>query len=269
MSEMKKVRTKAGEICYWADRSFPGRPTVVLLHGLSSNHTTWEPMLARLKKERINSIALDQRGHGHSDMTRRSSLYRIPVFADDLERVLETEEVGQAVFVGYSYGGPVLLEYARRHPDSVLGLVLISANCVSPVRYMGLSFLAPVLYGLLQVLGYLLVWQHRSRYHYYKHGEASGYWQSTLRGLKTMPISVNLWMLSQMFVIDFRSILPAIKAPTLIIRAEHDPFFSVAEADYMVAKMPDAKVVVPKHPSHFVASQGQEEIADLVVDFAL
>lgn len=261
----KHVTTEQGDIYYFADLEFPGRPTVVLLHGLSSNHTTWNAMVERLHNEKINSIAWDQRGHGLSDKRKRRSNYRWPVFSDDLFRILEAENIAHANFVGYSYGVPILMELAKNHADMLDGLVLISGNFTSPPVYMRLGLLTPLLYGLFQLGGWLLVPQFRKKYYYYKHGEASGYWQSTIRGLSTMPLSVNAWMFSLVFHMNYRRVLPTIKAPTVIVRADHDPFFSASEAADMAKTMPNARVVSPKHPSHFVASRSQDEISDLIL----
>jgi len=237
------------------------------LHGLSSNHTTWDAMVKKLQKAEINTLIWDQRGHGNSDMTRKASLYTFPVFAEDLYQILQAESIEKASFVGYSYGGPILFELAKSHPEMVEHLVLISANCISPPYYMGVGFVTPVLYAFYTLLGWLLLWQSRKKYYYYKHGDASGYIQSTLRGYTTMPLSVNFWMLAQMFRLDYRSLLPRLTMPVLIIRAEHDPFFSATEARYMARSLPNARITSPKHPSHFVASHAQDEIADMVISF--
>ena len=261
----KHISTGQGDVYYFADLEFPGRPTVVLLHGLSSNHTTWDTIVERLHTEKINSIAWDQRGHGHSDKVKRRSNYRLPVFSDDLYRILNAENVTHANFVGYSYGVPILLELAKNHADIIDGLVLISGNFVSPNKYMRLGLLSPLLYGLFQLGGWLMFPQFRKKYYYYKHGEASGYWQSTIRGLSTMPLSINAWMFSLVFPMNYRRVLSIIKAPTVIVRADHDPFFSAAEAAEMAKTMPNAHLFSPKHPSHFVASRSQDEISDLIL----
>ena len=70
------------------------------------------------------------------------------VIIDDLLATLD----GPAVLVGYSMGGPVALEVARRHPEAVAGLVLATI-AVAPVGTVLLSAAAWTLSGA--VLGWV------------------------------------------------------------------------------------------------------------------
>jgi pimeloyl-ACP methyl ester carboxylesterase len=263
----KSIKTPAGQIYYFYDRSFPNRPTVVLLHGLSSNHTTWLATISELHEKKINSLAIELRGHGLSDKTRQRSLYRLPIFVADLRQVIQAENLHKPFLVGYSFGGPVALGYAAEHPEAVAGLVVISANYLNPLTHMHLKLLTPVLYAGVNALGYLLIWQQRRRYLYYQHAKARGYLHSTWVGLNTMPLSVNLWMLSELTRVNLSRSLHRVQAPTLIVRAAGDPFFSQAEAEDMLKLMPQAQLINSKHPNHFIASRAQQELSDVILRF--
>ena len=54
--------------------------TVMLLHGLSSNHTTWLNFMETLAARGIRSIAPDLRGHGFSDKSKHKAWYALSVF---------------------------------------------------------------------------------------------------------------------------------------------------------------------------------------------
>lgn len=265
--EERHINTKSGKISYYKDEPSPGKPFVVFLHGLSANHTTWLLVIKILHENGYNSLALDLRGHGSSDKTRKRSLYKLPVFTDDLKRIIEIERIKKFFLVGYSFGGSIAIDYAIKYPDSLLGLILISANHTNPLRYKGIEFLTPLGYGFLNLLAFLLLWQKRKKYYYYKQGESRDYWHSVWIGLNTMPLAVNFWMLAEMGRLDFKKTIANIKAPTLIIRAQNDPFLSVAEARDIIKTIPKAEIVIPKHPSHFLASRAQEEIAQIILDF--
>jgi alpha-beta hydrolase superfamily lysophospholipase len=69
----KQIETPQGRIAYFMTPPRAGAPVVLLLHGLSSNHTTWRPLMETLSARGFVCIAPDVRGHGHSDKTKRRS----------------------------------------------------------------------------------------------------------------------------------------------------------------------------------------------------
>jgi len=265
--EEKWVDTDNGKIFYYQNRPFPGRPTLIFLHGLSSNHTTWNFFSLIAEQHNLNFLALDLRGHGFSDKTKKRKLYRWRIFSNDLEKILKQEQVNDFILIGYSFGGHVALDYIIRHPKSARGLVLITTSYANPLEYKHLKFLTPVFSGALILLAYLLLWQKRKRYHYYQHGKAVGYWDSVVDGLKTMPLSVNFWLLANEFKVNFKKEIGQIKIPTMIIRGQKDAFITKAEIDDMAKLISKSEVVVSKNPSHFVGTNSQQEITQMILSF--
>jgi len=265
--QQKWLQTSSGKICYFINKEFENRPAVVLLHGLSSNHTTWNQAARFLKELRLNCLAPDQRGHGHSDKIKKRFLYKLPVFTQDLKEIIEQENLGKVILVGYSYGGYIAIDYAIKNPASVAGLILISANHVNPMKYWHLDFLTPVAAGVLNLLAWLLLWQKRKNYYYYDHATARGYWHSTFTGYTTMPLAINFWMLAAVAYLDFSREIAKINCPTLIIKAKKDPFLSIKEAKDMAAKIKNIKIVTLEEDTHFLASRYQEKIIKVIADW--
>ncbi|OGF90906.1 hypothetical protein A3H65_00935 [Candidatus Giovannonibacteria bacterium RIFCSPLOWO2_02_FULL_45_14] len=267
MIEKKTIESRRGKISYFKTARVSGRPAVIFLHGLSANHTTWLGIMGRLAEKGFNTIATDIRGHGESDKAKEESRYRLEIFSDDLELIAKNEGLEKFVLVGYSFGGSIAIDYSVKYQTRIRGLVLVSTNYVSPLSYKNLGFLTPIAYWVLRILARLFRRQRMEHYHEYDHASSAGYWHSTWIGLKTMPISVNFWMLAQTLKFDFRKTIGKITAPALIIRAKSDPFLSMAEARDMARAMPKGKVIVSEHPSHFIASQSQEELAEIIEKF--
>lgn len=96
---------------------------VLLLHGLSQQARFWLPVIRRMRSRPV--LALDQRGHGRSDVPVDSD-FSIATCADDALRLLG--DAAPAVVVGHSWGASVALELAVAHPESVSALVLIDGG---------------------------------------------------------------------------------------------------------------------------------------------
>lgn len=267
--EQKWLEGANGKICYFSNQEFKDKPTVVFLHGLSSNHTTWNAMAVGLKKYRLNFLLPDLRGHGYSDKTKKRSLYKFSVFIEDLEKIIEKEKISRVILVGYSFGGFIALGYAIKYPVSVASLILISTNHVNPFRYRHINFLTWPTYYAVSFLAWLLLWQKRKQYYYYRHNPEviKGYWPSTLSGFATMPISVNLWMLAEIAYLDFSHDIEKITCPTLIIKSKSDPFVSLAEAADMMRKIKSAEIITLETTTHFLASRCQEDITGIIINF--
>ncbi len=265
--EKKSVTTDAGRIYYYLNSDFPGQPTILYLHGLSSNHTTWIKTAATMHEHGYNGLLVEQRGHGHSDKSKRRSLYRMPVFSRDLAAVIADAGIGNIVLVGYSYGGVIALDYAVNHPETLTGLVLISTNHKNPLRYRHLGWLTPGGRAIVRSMAFLLRWQQRRQYYYYDPFISRSYWHSVFEGFTTMPLSINLWMLEQMGKIDYSAGLKRISVPTLLIYSKNDPFVTKAEVDDMLKGLPRASAAVSANDSHFIASQSQAEVTEILLKF--
>jgi pimeloyl-ACP methyl ester carboxylesterase len=108
--------------------------TVVLVHGWTQDHTSWDDVVEALGRQRpdLRVVAYDARGHGRSDAGPRGSA-TLERFGDDLAEVIEgVVPDGQVVVAGHSLGGPVIMAFAERHPDivraRVRGVALVATS---------------------------------------------------------------------------------------------------------------------------------------------
>src|SRR6202167_2956197 len=112
------VRTSDGvrlAVCDTGPRT--AEHTVVFLHGLCLNHTSWERQITYLLGRygrSVRVISYDHRGHGRSAAAPINS-YRIDQLADDLTQVLTALDVtGSLTLVGHSMGAMTALAYMGR-----------------------------------------------------------------------------------------------------------------------------------------------------------
>lgn len=87
-----------------------GKP-LLLVHGIGSNGRIWRPLLAGLAQHR-EVIILDLPGHGQSPETPGSATFA--GLAADCEAFLDRHGFGGIDMAGFSLGGRLVLELARR-----------------------------------------------------------------------------------------------------------------------------------------------------------
>ncbi|MBA2389638.1 MAG: alpha/beta fold hydrolase, partial [Geodermatophilaceae bacterium] len=89
---------------------------MLLVHGLASNSRLWDGVARRLGAAGHPVVAVDQRGHGRSDVPADG--YDTDTCADDLARLINALGWGgklAPVVAGQSWGGNVVLSLAARH----------------------------------------------------------------------------------------------------------------------------------------------------------
>lgn len=108
----------------------PAARPLVLIHGWAQSSACWGPGLLGDLATRFRVVALDLRGHGHSDVAD-AGYDSAAQWADDVEAVLDAAGVGDgagAILLGWSYGGIVVSDYlAARGEGRVAGVVLCGA----------------------------------------------------------------------------------------------------------------------------------------------
>ena len=115
---MEVVRASALEIVY--ERAGDG-PPLVFVHGAGEDARTWQPQLAALADE-FTVVAWDEPGAGRSSDVPAD--FGLADYADCLAALTAALDLGPAHVAGLSWGGTVVLELYRRHPELVATLIL-------------------------------------------------------------------------------------------------------------------------------------------------
>lgn len=98
-------------------------PALFLIHGIGARKTGFAKVVAALK-DRFTCISYDLRGHGDSPLPE--GRFGLEDLVDDLEALRDRLGIAQAHFAGHSLGGMIGPAYARRYPDRVRSLGLLS-----------------------------------------------------------------------------------------------------------------------------------------------
>ena len=96
---------------------------LILIHGIGASRHSWAAVVPLLK-HRYRCISYDLRGHGLSPVPPPP--YSLDDLVEDLEALRRELGIAKAHFIGHSLGGMIGPAYARRYPDRVLSLGLLS-----------------------------------------------------------------------------------------------------------------------------------------------
>lgn len=149
------VQTAAGPI-HLLEGGNPQGPPLLLLHGSDGVALDWplSPLWAQLAPD-FRLLAPDRPGHGHTPAQATPSL------ASNLAAMLALQDalaLPQVALLGHSYGAPLALLYAARHPERVSGVLVVGPAAYPHAGLRRTLAYAPLLPGLRQLLlGYLIL----------------------------------------------------------------------------------------------------------------
>ena len=114
-------RVDVGELVLNVRITGSGTDTVYLLHGVTANLHVWEPVARELSRA-FRVVAVDQRGHGHSD--KPDTGYGATGFSDDVIGLVTVLQAGgRNLLVGHSLGARNSAVATARRPDLIDGFV--------------------------------------------------------------------------------------------------------------------------------------------------
>jgi pimeloyl-ACP methyl ester carboxylesterase len=119
MSEAGHVEVQGLRIAY---RRRGSGPPLLLVHGGLCDGRVWRPQLEGLSDE-FTLVAWDAPGCGSS--TDPPESFRLADYADALAGFVDCLGLRRPCLVGHSFGGALLLELHRRHPETAGALIIV------------------------------------------------------------------------------------------------------------------------------------------------
>lgn len=142
------VRGGGGAALSVYDAGDPHGPALLFIHGFSQSHLAWWRQFHSALALGFRMVAVDLRGHGHSDKPA-CGYDDGRLWAQDLQAVITTLGLKRPLLVAWSYGGLVVTDYLRHcGQEHIAGVNFVSA-LVKLGTDEALGLLAPELRELL------------------------------------------------------------------------------------------------------------------------
>lgn len=125
-AESEFVKLDNGLTVHLRDEGPKDAPAIILLHGSNASLHTWDQWTEKLKGQ-YRIIRFDQIGHGLTGPDLKDC-YSSACFVDTVERIAADRGLNSFYLGGNSMGGWVTHEYAKQHPEKLLGIILVDAG---------------------------------------------------------------------------------------------------------------------------------------------
>lgn len=243
---MPQVAIGAVNIAY--DDQGSGAP-VVFIHGHPFNRSMWHPQVAALTPH-YRAITFDLRGYGQSTAPATHETF-LDDFANDLAALMDNLGVPSAVIVGLSMGGQITMEFVRRFPERVTGLVLadtfaqIDTEAGKQIRYQTADRLMRE--GIEdyanEVLSKMIAPDTIT-----SQPDVAAHVLGMMQ--TTPPAGAAAALRGRSQRRDYTDLLAQITVPTLIVVGDQDAYTPVPDAEYMHQRISNSTLLVVADAGH-------------------
>ena len=218
-------------------------PVFVLIHGLLISSRYMVPTAERLGRS-YPVYALDLPGFGKS--ADPAAVLTIEQLSDAIIAWLDVMHLSQAIFLGNSLGGQILIDLAARYPERVDRLILVGPT-VDPQARTVFQQASRLLVDFVFEKPTLL-------YHLLIDGWRAGVWRT--------------WQTFQYALADYsEEKLAAITAPTLVVRGEWDRVAPQRWVAEIVQRLPHGRATVIDGGPHCVNYTTPDALVQVVQTF--
>ncbi len=237
---------------------------LLLIHGFPLDSSMWELQFQDMG-DVTRLIAPDLRGHGLSETTDK---YDMGQLAADCAGLLDSMGIHVPVVVcGLSMGGYVALEFYRRYPERVAGLVLAStrAGADSAEGMKGRDEMITAVSKDPQTIANAMLPKFFTPKTIAEDEELVGYVNDIMLNNSAEGMISALTAMKERA--DSTPLLAEIAVPTLIIHGEEDQLIPLSEAELMLNSIPDAELAIIADAAHLPNLEQPEPFNDAIMDF--
>ncbi|HWG34749.1 MAG TPA: alpha/beta hydrolase [Gemmatimonadaceae bacterium] len=268
------LRVPVGPGAVHVERYGHGGVPIVLLHGFGTCTFLWRYVAPILAEAGHTAYAIDLFGHGESDRAPDAD-FGIAAQAEYLDAAMTALRLARATIVGVDLGGDVALRLAATRPDRVARLVLINVPAYDelPARDIGVMQRSTARFAFKVTRGVL---------------GATTLLQPLLEGSVALPEHMPTRLLARYLApfagrdgvshlltlgaairrSDIEDLdLSDVRAPTLVIRGDHDEWLSRDVANRLAADIPRATLHRIAGVARLIPEESPDNLAEQLLEF--
>lgn len=250
-------------IAYRASAIWPGRKSILFIHGLSGSCSAWYRFEAQFE-EKYNVITFDLRGHGLSARPRSYAEYALEESVADIHELLQTLKVYSPTVVSHSFGTPIAMEYLRAYGGE---RALFLAPPYSPHSILLVQLLKPLLF-VASILASVLPHPRGARTDYTKYTPAGDWSLNRIAAdIYHMGLRSYLCSLRQLYAINRDAHWQELQIPTLIVHGTNDTLVPIAQAQALAKALPHATVREVAGANHILPLNNKNELVAAIEEF--
>ncbi|MEW5745858.1 MAG: alpha/beta hydrolase [Nitrospirota bacterium] len=245
-SAITESRVKAGGVSFFmrsAGSGAPGRPVVVMVHGMIVSSWYWAPALRELAPL-CTACAPDLPGYGRSQ--KLAHALPVPDLADALGAWMDAAGIASASMIGNSYGCAVVTEFAVRYPSRIRRAVLQGPTTDEEARRF-----------LIQLLRFIRTAPY----------ESPSLPLGMVRDYRAAGWPVVVETIRQALRDPIEKRLPLVRIPALVVRGTRDYVSPQRWAERVTSLLPDGRLAVIPGGGHGVNYSRAREFVGVIRPF--
>lgn len=240
---------------YVSEAAISVPPKFLFLHGWRSESAVWFDIMNKLESLGYGSVAVDLPGFGGTSKPEQP--FETNNYGDFTSEFIEKMSLSSIIPVGHSYGGRTIINLAVRFPDKFEKIILVDSSglqineqkkslmqslskIVKPI--FKLPFMKPIRKMIYSKIGS----------EDYIAAEGDAFFEDTYASI----IKDN-----------YESLLPRIKAETLIVWGDKDLDTPIEMANTLKQKIPNSKLKIFEGAGHYSFQENEEEFVKGLVEF--
>lgn len=248
---------------------------VIFLHGGGQSRSAWRGAARRLAAAGFRACTMDLRGHGDSDWSEAQA-YGFDDYVADLRATISALGDQPAILVGASLGGHIAMLAAARHPHLVRALLLADVTPwideargrevrdsmrASAAGFASVQEAAESVAALRGEVARPASALDGLRRHLREGDDGRLYWRWDVR------------LVSEDHLMGggegglFQTEAAKVRAPILVMHAEHSTLTTEAEIAGFRSVQPDLNVTMIAGAGHMVTGDVNDAYADAILDF--
>jgi 3-oxoadipate enol-lactonase len=235
-------------------------PAIVFVHGVGSTAAIWDYQLEALA-DSYRCLAIELRGNGALKPEPAPALITRAGFSNDVIALARSAKFERFHFVGCSLGGVVGFELWKSVPQLIASLTLVGSFAAYPNGQFHADSIKSAVLAAASMTAF-------SRERVEKLGMPPGrrkdesYEQMAIKSVPSYLASTQA-----VWTGDYRSLLPTIDVPTLVVVGERDTIAPIALSEEIVAGIPGARLEILANAGHVANADAPEKFNALLRAF--